>query len=378
MLSVFKKIKKGYNLKIGYHFRQLFKNLKRYILLFVASVAIFDILILSDDFIPQQRRMKLLKFLTFTIENSVLFYKGGEFVSNVPWCHKPMYHKGDYEIIICIKGPIYIRVENDEYTLNDHGVLVLPPFKKFEGYKDSPPGIDFYWIHFFSQNKEKTIDTTATKVVQIIKERVPNIRSVMLPINFKLVDERYILVLVHQILSIRDDISFIDERDYLTSSLLIYLFKNFIGHYEHNSEITKINYIKEWIRANISDNLTVAEIAESVHLNSDYLTRLFKKCTGMTTLQYLNSLKIEVASLLLVRTEMPIKQVAFESYFNNSKVFARKFKSETGLSPSEYRRSYNRIHHNNPQVDPQIPIPKRIEDSINYIPENGDLLEENQ
>jgi hypothetical protein len=31
------------------------------------------------------------------------------------------------------------------------------------------------------------------------------------------------------------------------------------------------------------------------------------------------------------------------------------------------------IHHNNPHVDPQIPVPKRIEDTIDYIPENGDL-----
>lgn len=297
-------------------------------------------------------------------------------MSDVAWQHKPMYHKGDYEIIICVKGPIYIKVEDTKYVLNEHEVLVLPPFKRFEGYQDSPAGVDFYWIHFFSQYKEKPIEDDAENVVSNLKENSSDIRNVILPINFKLVDDRQILVLIHQILSVRDGISFIDERDYLTSAMLIYLFKSFISQYNQDSDTAKIDYIKEWIRANISDSLTVAEIAESVHLNSDYLTRLFKKCTGMTTLQYLNHLKIEVASLLLVRTEMPIKQVAAESYFNDPKVFMRKFKSEAGLSPSEYRNSYNMIHHNNPQVDPQIPIPKRIEDTINYIPENGDIQEE--
>ncbi|MFT8742306.1 helix-turn-helix domain-containing protein [Lentilactobacillus hilgardii] len=77
--------------------------------------------------------------------------------------------------------------------------------------------------------------------------------------------------------------------------------------------------------------------------------------------------------MLLIRTEMPVKQVAYNSYFNDPKVFMRRFKSSTGLSPSEYRKSYNLIHLNNPHVDLQIP--KRIADSIDYIPENGDISE---
>lgn len=304
----------------------------------------------------------------------MLFYKGGEFISKLPWKHKAMFHKGDYEIIICVKGPVYLTIDNTCFTIREHEVLVIPPFTHFEGCEDSKDGVDFYWIHFFSQYKEENSSKTIDQVMSDIKIKSSDQQQIILPIHFKLPDDRQTLVLIHQILSIHDDISYVDERDFLTSTLLIYLFKAFISQHGPD-EGSKVNYIKEWIRANISAKLCVTDIANSAHLNPDYLTRIFKKYTGMTTLQYLNNLKIEVASLLLVRTEMSIKQIARESYFTDAKIFTRKFKKETGLSPSTYRNSYNMIHHNNPHVDPQIPIPKRIEDAIDYIPENGDLIE---
>ncbi|EEI24660.1 hypothetical protein HMPREF0519_1203 [Lentilactobacillus hilgardii DSM 20176 = ATCC 8290] len=41
----------------------------------------------------------------------------------------------------------------------------------------------------------------------------------------------------------------------------------------------------------VQNTLTVEEITDNVSLNANYLTRLLKHCTGMTTLQFLTSLK---------------------------------------------------------------------------------------
>ena len=152
---------------------------------------------------------------------------------------------------------------------------------------------------------------------------------------------------------------------------MIELFKAYIAQHNPDDANSRINYLKEWIRANMSSHLTVAEIAKQVHLNVDYLTRLFKKYEGITTLQYINHLKIEVAALLLIRTEMPINEVSKNSYFNDPKIFMRRFKKEMGLSPTQYRHTFNIIHLNNPHIDPQIPLPKQLSDSIDTIPVNG-------
>lgn len=274
-------------------------------------------------------------FSTFTMEKNLLYYKGGEFLAHKGWHHRRMYHKGDYALILCIKGPIYLQIGDQRYTLNAHE----------------------------DDMTEKVKASTSKK------------RQIFLPRYFKLADYEEATILIHQILSIHNELSFIEERDYLVSALLIQLYKSYFNRPDVNEDSSRINSLKEWIRANMSSTLTVAEIADRSHLNPDYLTRLFKQCTGLTTLQYLNHVKIEVATLLLIRTDMSIKQIADNSYFNDPKVFMRRFKSATGLSPTEYRKSYNLIHLNNPHVDPQIPIPKRIADSIDYNPENGDIPE---
>lgn len=316
-------------------------------------------------------------FSTFTLSKTLLYYKGGEFKANGPWKHKEMFHKGDYELIFCIKGPLYLQIGNDRLTLHQNEILIVPPFTTMVGYKNSS-NVDFYWLHFFSQQQEKMLNVQAQELFLKIqnKDSDHTDKQLYLPMQFKLVDYEQTTILIHQILSIHNELSFIEERDYLVSALLIQLYNSYWHHFDlSDDESSRIDYVKEWIRANISNTLTVAEIAEKVHLNPDYLTRLFKHCTGMSTLKYLNHIKIEVATLLLIRTEMSIKEIAYNSYFNDPKVFMRRFKSEMGLSPSEYRKSYNLIHLNNPHVDPQIPIPKRIADSIDYIPENGSIPE---
>ena len=112
----------------------------------------------------------------------------------------------------------------------------------------------------------------------------------------------------------------------------------------------------------------------NLNLNSDYLTRLFKKYLSLTTLQYLNHLKIQTAILLLTRTKNSVQNTAYDAYFKNPKVFMRRFKLETGLTPTKYRKNYKPIHLNNPHIDPQIPLPKRVSDFLDSIPENGNLV----
>lgn len=102
----------------------------------------------------------------------------------------------------------------------------------------------------------------------------------------------------------------------------------------------------------MSNQLTVEEIADHNNFNPDYLTRMFKRVLGITTRQYLNRIKIETASSLLIRTGMPIKEVAANSFFNDTRTFLRCFKAMTGLTPTEYRQSNCEIHHNNPHIDP--------------------------
>jgi len=122
----------------------------------------------------------------------------------------------------------------------------------------------------------------------------------------------------------------------------------------------KTTRVVEWIRANLSSELTVAVIAHHFDMSPDYLTKLFKREQGKNLRSYLVDIKIEVAKLLLVRTNLPINQVATAAYFHDDKNFMKLFKKKVNMTAGQYRNGYGNTHLNNPAIDPSIPIPQDI------------------
>jgi len=87
---------------------------------------------------------------------------------------------------------------------------------------------------------------------------------------------------------------------------------------------------------------TIGEIADYVHLNADYFSRLFKKETGHTINSYITLYKLEMAALLLRTTNRSISDVALDVNIPNISYFSKRFKEKYGLQPNQYR-----INHRN-------------------------------
>ena len=65
---------------------------------------------------------------------------------------------------------------------------------------------------------------------------------------------------------------------------------------------------------------------------------LFKQKVGMSPLQYINKLKIEKAQLILLTSNMQVKNIAYVLGFNDYSYFNRLFKKTTGFSPLSYKK----------------------------------------
>ncbi|MFT8595733.1 MAG: AraC family ligand binding domain-containing protein, partial [Lentilactobacillus hilgardii] len=85
-------------------------------------------------------------FSTFNIAKTLLYYKGGEFLAHGPWKHRRMYHKGDYELILCIKGPIYLQIGDRRVTLQHNEVIFVTPLTPKYGDLPSNDARCFYWL----------------------------------------------------------------------------------------------------------------------------------------------------------------------------------------------------------------------------------------
>jgi ligand-binding sensor protein/AraC-like DNA-binding protein len=94
------------------------------------------------------------------------------------------------------------------------------------------------------------------------------------------------------------------------------------------------------IARNPGHSLSLTEAASKMHLSPGHLSKLFKSATGCNFVSYVTSRRIARARLMLASTEMPVQKIAAELDFNQVNYFSRVFRSYTGMSPSEYRRTF--------------------------------------
>lgn len=131
---------------------------------------------------------------------------------------------------------------------------------------------------------------------------------------------------------------------YLESSGIIQiLYSRFLVQGQKNIEIINHPYgnLKEvfiYIEQNLSKRISIEQLATMMFLSADHFTRLFKKMMGITPLNYINMKRIERAQLLLISSQMSIKEIAEQSGFNSVSFFNRMFKINAGITPLEYKR----------------------------------------
>lgn len=124
-------------------------------------------------------------------------------------------------------------------------------------------------------------------------------------------------------------------------TLLLILKRNGIFVYEqlkHRDNIsTDIEDALRYIAQNFSLPLTLDEVAEKINLTPTYLSKKFKKVTGVTFKEYVNFIRIRQACQMLLTTDDSITTIAINCGFNSSNYFKDCFRRINGISPRAYR-----------------------------------------
>lgn len=106
---------------------------------------------------------------------------------------------------------------------------------------------------------------------------------------------------------------------------------------EAQNAVELIDRVKKYIQNHFAENLTLSVLSEVFFVCPAYLSRLFKKKTGINFVDYLTNLRMEKAKEFLAIPSMKVYTVAEMVGYENPRYFSRLFKDATGLSPQEYR-----------------------------------------
>ncbi|WP_091482662.1 AraC family transcriptional regulator [Gracilibacillus orientalis] len=106
----------------------------------------------------------------------------------------------------------------------------------------------------------------------------------------------------------------------------------------NTNKMKHVNKVITWIDYHYSQNLTLDEISDHLHISKYYMSRIFKDITGITVMQYMMQRRLLRSKYLLeMHPEKSILDIALESGFESASHFSRKFRKHYQFTPTEYR-----------------------------------------
>ena len=101
--------------------------------------------------------------------------------------------------------------------------------------------------------------------------------------------------------------------------------------------LTRIELIMDYVKSHYQTPITLDEIAGSLSISPEYFCRLFKKYTGLTFLEYVNTVRMVHFYYDLKHTNDSITFLMDKNGITNYKVFIRMFKLAYGTTPAKVR-----------------------------------------
>ena len=95
-----------------------------------------------------------------------------------------------------------------------------------------------------------------------------------------------------------------------------------------------------YLHSHYGEKISLDGLGREFHSNRTSLSAQFHQATGQTVMKYLGHLRLQVASLMLRDTELPIGEIALRTGFADATHFGRAFRRSIGYLPSEYRRRF--------------------------------------
>ena len=112
---------------------------------------------------------------------------------------------------------------------------------------------------------------------------------------------------------------------------------------DDSSESRRIQKVITYLNCNYHKEIRLLDVAKYVNMSEVSFSRFMKKRTGKNYIDYLNDLRLGIASRILIDSSKTIAEISFECGYNNLSNFNRIFKKRKGFTPKEFRENYSRM-----------------------------------
>ena len=104
----------------------------------------------------------------------------------------------------------------------------------------------------------------------------------------------------------------------------------------------RMHRILHYLENHYTESIRLSEIAESEGLTQTYLSHLFKQQLHISFQEYLSRLRLEAAMILLRQSEITLTDAAYACGFSDPKYLNQSFRKNTGMTPKQWLQSAQR------------------------------------
>lgn len=257
------------------------------------------------------------------------------FITHIGYYPNAKYHfrkrsKGALEniLIYCENGKGFITIEDEKFSLSKNQAFIIPAHKahSYEAEASNPWSI--YWIHFKGTN---------TPLYSSISGKIINLDDKRLSDRLDLFEE------IYQNL----EMGFYPDNIEYSSAC----FQHFLASIKYIDQFLKTKTVDSdtldvipksiiFMKNNLTNKITLQQIAQHVGFSSSYFGSLFLEKTSFTPIEYYNQLKVQKSCSLLQFSTMKIKEIAYYLGYYDPFHFSKSFHSVMEISPREYRLRY--------------------------------------
>lgn len=251
----------------------------------------------------------------------------------------PFHWQDSIEILFVLKGSIRLGVETETYTIVEREIEIINANEVYRIESNDPDNLVLilnidpnFFEKYYDEAKDTFFYTNSSEDNIQEDEKYYILR-------------RFIAVLLYEVISKIDDYEDSIEENLL--EMMYHLLNNF--HYlfydeeslkDDEFQLQRYHRIIKYIGNNYMNKVSLQDIAEKEFLSTQYLSYKIKDVFGYGFNEYLNQIRVEEATKLLLDSDKNISEISEEVGFSHVRYFNKHFKLHYNCSPMQYRKKY--------------------------------------
>ncbi|MEH7482636.1 AraC family transcriptional regulator [Neobacillus drentensis] len=254
---------------------------------------------------------------------------------------------GVFDLLIVIKGQLFMGEENNHFQVSEGHTLILYPDRHHFSISPCDQVTHFFWFHFIvvkgwqdlKVSKPFYYDEKAS--VQSRNFFTENPFGITLPKFCQLSNLETVEHLCSKIITSEHESIYSGEwqRQILFQQLLQEL-----SNHMHLANSMPVFAVAEkaaiYLRKNYAKKITYEDLGRALRFHPNHIARCMIQALGCTPIEYVNKIRIDQAKILLISTDWSIDRISESCGFTQSPYFSRLFKKQENLSPKEFRKQY--------------------------------------